>query len=191
MHRDKILEIAGSLEQALAAQGRLHGVEREVVQRENLIHALGEIRPTRHAEYALTVWFGTRYEPVQDMVHDYCLRRAGLPIMQFDHPLLALHRWCMPDTCRLLVFREQLEALATQLTGNSNGLNVVRGIYRCRGYSDGISPDEFREMIHPDNGLTDGESALFYNYLGERYCDSLPFTWCSTIAERATSSMLI
>jgi len=185
MYSDNLQQIAGTLEQALAAQGRLHGVEREMVQQENLIHALEEIKPARHAEYALAVWFGTRYEPVHDRVNEYCRRKEALPILQFDHPLLALHGWCMPETCRFLVFREQLEALAKQLTGKSDGRSVVRGVYRHCSLSDGISIEAFRVMIDPVNELSNDESTLFYNYLRERYGESLPYTWCSTIAEKA------
>jgi len=189
MDRGKIQEIAGALEQALAAQGHLHGIERETVQRENLIYALQEIRPVRHTEYALTVWFGTRFEPVQDKVSEYCLRRAGLPILQFDHPLLTLNGWCMPETCQFLVFREQLKVLAKKLTGKSDGRSVVRGVYQYCSLSDGISLEEFQVMIDPVNELSNVEISGFYDYLRAQYGESLPYTWCSTIAERALQTL--
>lgn len=175
--------LTAALEQALAAQDRLHGSIREEAQQANLIYAIQEIKPSSHTELALAVWAGSRCQPANIIVDEYCLRRTNLPPSLFDHPLLSLHGWCMPDTCRLLVFREQLEALAKQLTGNRDGRDVVRGIYQFEKSIKGISPVEFRKLINPANGLTAEEVTLFYDYIKERYAESLPYVWCSTIVE--------
>lgn len=185
METDNIQELAVAIERELKDQGCLYGVEREVVQRANLISALEEIRPTRHTEFAFAVWAGSQCEVTHHIIYEYCRRRSGFPSSLFDHPLLALEMWCMPDTCRLLVFREQLDTLGKQLTGNSVGRRVARGVYRFGGPSAGISPEKFRGMIDPQNGLSEGEITQFYDYINERYGESLPYAWCSTIAERA------
>lgn len=92
----------------------------------------------------------------------------------------------MPDTCRLLVFREQLETLVRQLTGGLDGQKVVRSISKFRGGDEhGISQNEFRAMVTPDNRLSDKEITLLYDYHGERFAESVPHIWCSTIAELA------
>ena len=104
--------LTAALEQVLAAQERLHGSVRDESQQSNLFYAFQEIRPNSHTELAFVVWAGSRCQPADSLVDEYCRRREGLPSILFDHPLLSLHGWCMPDTYRLLVFREQLEALA-------------------------------------------------------------------------------
>jgi hypothetical protein len=177
-----------ALEQALAAQDRMHGTVREESQQANLIYAMQEIRPANHTELAFVVWAGTRHGFSQPIVDDYCHRRAGLPSSLFDHPLLSLYGWCMPDTSRILVFREQLEALAKQLTGNRHGRDIVNGIYQNERSIRGISPLDFRGLIDPVNGLAEAEVSQFYDYLKERYAESLPYVWCSTIVERAVQT---
>lgn len=183
--RDKL---TATLEQALAAQDRLHGTVRGEAQQANLMYAIQEIRPKSHTELAFVVWAGTKRQPANSMVDEYCRRREGLPSMLFDHPLLSLHGWCMPDTYRMLVFREQLEALAKQLTGNRDGRDVVRGIYQFEKSIKGISPVEFRKLVDPANGLRAEVVTLFYEYIRERYPESLSYVWCSTIIERTHNS---
>lgn len=190
MSRNNQESMTRALEQALAAQDRLHGCTRNQIQQANLIHAVQRTMPASHTEYALAVWAGTRPAAADALVEEYCRRRDGSSSQLFDHPLLSLHGWCMPDTLRLLVFREQLEVLAKQLTGNRDGRGVVRGICRYEVAGKGISQAEFCGLVDPANGLSGGDIALFYDYIRERYAEALPFAWCFTIAERATSNMM-
>lgn len=208
MNKQSRYELTTKLERVLATQDRLHGAVRDEAQHANLIYALKEIRPGSHTEFALVVWAGTRHVPVHEIIEEYCLRRAdespgvcfynphditdkycrhrvGRSSRLFDHPLLSLHGWCMPDTYRLLVFREQLEALAKQLTGNRDGRDIVWRINQYEKSIKGISPMEFRKLIDPVNGLTAADVTLFYDYIRERYAASLPYVWCSTIVELA------
>jgi hypothetical protein len=185
VNKSSCKKLTEALEQALAEQDGLHGVVREETQQANLIYALQEIKPGSHTELALVVWAGTRYEPAHAIVEEYCLRRAGRSTSLFDHPLLSLQGWCMPDTCRILIFREQLEALVKQLTGNRDARSVLRGIYKHPVAEGCLSFATFQQLITPDNGLSDNDVRGFYVYLKERYAEALPYAWCSAIVERA------
>jgi hypothetical protein len=177
------------LERSLIEQDRMHGCTRDDIQRENLEYAFRKISPSTHTESAFVVWAGTRCQPVHDIVDEYCRRRLGLAPIMFDHDLLNLRVWCQPDTHRILIFREQLESLVNELTGRSDGQRVTYEIYRHETNGDSISLDKFASLIDADAyKLSHEEIAAFYHNIRDSYATSLPYTWCSTIVERAISA---
>ncbi len=154
-------------------------------QLDNLRYAVTKIEPQTHQEVAFVVSVGVSCQQLSHVVDEYVSRGRGGLISLPDHPLLALENWCVPDTRRLLVFREQMDSLFMELTD--------RWMHECRQLWHGvrarrISVDEFHEQLcEPHRSrLTVGETKMLYEsihlflHVGIR-----PYAWCSTISERA------
>ncbi|GFE60784.1 hypothetical protein [Geobacter sp. AOG2] len=188
MHEFNRNALLAGLESSLEEQGRLHGCTRNDVQRGNLKYAFQEVVPATHTEGAFVVWAGTRCQPAHDVVDEYCRRKAGQESRLFDHEVLSLKGWCQPDTQRILVFREQIESLVKELSGNGDGKTIANGIYRFCETGAGTSLDEFMGMVISKGELSAGVISDLYDYIKERYASSLPYAWCSTIVERALHS---
>ncbi|NJC87410.1 MAG: hypothetical protein FIB02_02590 [Desulfuromonas sp.] len=81
--------------------------------RKRIHQALVKIRPENHVERVFAFWCGL-YGRTSERDEYLRRRRGGKPALP-DHPLLDLSDWNMPDTCRLIVFEEQRDALFRKL----------------------------------------------------------------------------
>jgi hypothetical protein len=66
------------------------------------------------------------------LADEYVRRRDQEPSRLFDHPLLELRTWGLPDTRRILIFREQCVALVQELVGvgPEKAKTILFAIYR-------------------------------------------------------------
>jgi len=53
---------------------------------------------------------------MRHIIDEYARRKNGKKPKAPDHPILALKEWGLPDTQRILIFKEQVVALLKQLT---------------------------------------------------------------------------
>jgi hypothetical protein len=154
-------------------------------QIDNLKYAVTKIEPRTHQEIAFAVAIGMSGQKLSYVVDEYVSRRGGGPTSLPDHPVLELENWCLPDSHRLPIFREQMDSLFMELTGHwmRERKALWHGI-RTRK----VSVSEFHACFRdPHRSLfTAPEAEVLYEAihtflnLGMR-----PYAWCSTISERA------
>ena len=177
-----------NLEKVIVEYDRMHGDwPREDIQRENMEYAFRNISPSTHTDAAFVAWAGSRLQAVDDVVDEFCRRRAGLLPIMFDHDLLDLRIWCQPDTHRILIFREQIESLVSELTGKRLVQRLTFEIYRHEiGMKNSTSLDQFTSLIDRNkHNLSHEEITALYDYIKDRYGPSMSYLWCSTLVERA------
>jgi hypothetical protein len=170
-----------ALVRALGARAALHGAALEPEEVAGLDHALDVIRPRTHVEAAVCVRLAKPYSTAE-LVDEYVARRRGEPPRLPDHPALALERWGLPSTHRMLMFREQVEALFMELTrkGRVAALELQARIWRwqagldeLRAALDGV----WRDLSEPEL-----ERILEAIHL---YQGASLYAWCSAIVDRA------
>ena len=160
-----------------------------VVEQKNLKYAMNCIKPVKHQEFAFIVWCGHRPEPVTNWIDEYARRRAGEPSQLLDHPILDLTSWCVPESYRILVYREQFQALIKELTDvrdNARASEILTEMYRMPQRADA---DRFLQNIFSikwKEALSITESEFIACYIQDYYPRSLPYAYCSTIVERST-----
>lgn len=173
----------GKLMQSLAAQGSLHGVSMTQEEIDNLNYAYRVVKPATHTEAAFVVWAGSQLQSVTSLVDEYCRRRNSEPSQMFDHSTMKLKGWCRPDTHRILVYKEQFEALSQELTGRDVAYNIYQGEFDSTRYSfDRFCIDlkqEYKDSLNQDE--IDG----LYRHIKQMYRLTRPYSFCSTVAERA------
>lgn len=173
-----------ALTKAMNSDGRL---DRTEVDRQRLAYVYELMQPASHTECCIVVWAGFHENPDRTaLVKEYCRRRNHEPSGMFDHPALALESWHLPDTQRLLVFKEHLYCLVQELTGFSDGRKIVRGIYQGESHEH-IGFDAFLVMCTEAwrSELSVLELKSLYALIHDRFAVSLHYYWCSSIVENA------
>jgi hypothetical protein len=157
------------------------------MQIRNLDYAYDQINPTNHQEMAFVVACSMSEEPRNDVVDEYVRRREGKESLLPDHPLMALEEWAMPDTQRILIFKEQLQLLLKVLTGSENCVSL-KYLYRLTFQKDdmqdkfvGLLLEEWRKL------LTSEEITTIYKAFEYYFPKIRPYHWCSTMVTRATA----
>lgn len=178
-----------SLLSELEKQASLFQDTISVGQVENIKYAMNCIQPVRHQEYAFVVWCGTRPEPVTQWVDEFVRRRAGNLGQMPDYSMLNLSRWCVPESYRIPVYREQFQALIKELTGNGSpakASDVLTEIYQSKIQGKG-SYDYFHDLLNDTwkNALTETDKVQLFEIIQDSYPRSSKYAWCSTIVERA------
>lgn len=154
-------------------------------QVDNLKYAVTKIEPKTHQEIAFVVAIGMSGQKLSYLVDEYVSRRNGGPVSLPDHSILALEGYCLPDTQRLPIYREQVNALFLELIDHamSERKMLWQGM-RVRKVSVSEFHEHLREPYH--SRLTEVETIALYEAMhiflnvGMR-----PYAWCSTITERA------
>lgn len=165
-------------------QGRMHDQEMSDQVRENLRYACLTVRPRSHDELAFVAAIGPRWMSYRDLADEYVRRRSGLPPSFYDHPLLELRGWGMPETYRILIYREQLLTLINELTGMSKRDSITLFYKYLQGRA-GIPPLESMATESQRNALTSQDFRMFERMIREYGVRSMPYTWCSAMASRA------
>jgi len=150
--------------------------------KDNLIYAYRKIKPRNHQETAFVVACGSQVLPVRYLVDDYVRRRSGSPTALPDHHLLLLQGWGLPESHRILIFREQLISLLEELTGQS-GEHVNRLFSGLLRNTMAISAAVLNEKYR--NELTQWDISMLNKAFLCYAPFSRPYAWCSTMAERA------
>jgi len=157
------------------------------MQISNLDYAYDQINPANHQEMAFVVACSMSKEPRNDVVDEYMRRREGKESLLPDHPLMALETWAMPDTQRVLIFKEQLQALLKILTGSEYSVSLLQ-LYRLTFQKDnlhekfvGLLLEEFRKR------LTRKEITTIYEAFEYYFPKIRSYYQCSTMVTRATA----
>jgi hypothetical protein len=171
---------------ALNNQNRKRGCPIEPEQVENLSYAYHAVNPRTFTEMSLVIWAGIQMhsEITVPYINEYCRRRSGAAPQMFDHPVLALENYCVPDTHRVLVFREQFDLLGYKLTKRNIATELFKG--KC-------SSEMFNELLLPTykESLTKKEKRRLIQYIVSGYGFSRTYTWCATLVEQALANKLI
>lgn len=162
---------------------RSHDCGMDERQKANLRYAFSKIEPSNHLEETIAVACGVSCMTELDVVDDYVRRKNEEAPQLPDHPVFALAAWAVPDTRRLLVFREQVEALLGELTGTSlrEGRELCKKILKPgieKSELIAMLSDKYREMDPREIGAI-CDAALFYAPY------TISYQWCSTIVDRA------
>jgi len=189
---EKFIPSCEQLEFALAEQHKTAGMvcDFDSCTRETLRFAYSAVTPQTHTEAAFVAWSAGIDEGRKIMIEEYCRRRRSESALLFDHPILEMKHIPLPYTQRLLVFREQIDVLASELTGTSPRDSIAFQIYRA-GIDDIstriIGRGDFRDMVTEEyrHALTDNDIDQLYDLIQTNYRVSLPYWYCSGIVERA------
>ena len=162
---------------------REHDSRMDEREKANMSYAFSKIEPSNHLEEAIAVACGVSCMTELGVVDDYVKRKNGEAPQLPDHPVFALKAWAVPDTRRLLIFREQVEALLGELTGTSlrEGRALCKKLLKPGIEKHELSAmlrDTYREMNPRDIGMI-CDAALFYAPY------TISYQWCSTIIDRA------
>lgn len=161
----------------------LHDDVLHEVQKANLAYAFNKINPSNHVEEAIAVTCSTSYQPVYHIVDEYVRRKNREKPLLPDHPVMMLKAWGVPDTYRMLIFREQINALLAELTGSSvgYGTRMYKEIMLC-----GVTEQRLTALLskkYYDFGTKDikviYDAVCYYGPLAK------PYTWCSSMVSRA------
>ena len=155
---------------------------------ENLSYGLDRIKPANHQELAFIVACGTYHHSssMRHIIDEYARRKDGKKPKTPDHPILALKEWGLPDTQRILIFKEQVVALFRQLTGCAewgwqqkyriltlakDGIWKFLRVIMVNPYQRELSDEEVKDIC---------EAIIYTKYKWK------PYAWCSTIVTRAS-----
>lgn len=172
-----------NLKRALCDQDRRWAGYTDPEQIENLIYAYHAVKPWTFTETALVVWAGSQFQSAAPIIDEYCRRRRKEPPQLFDHPVLALTDWRQPQTRRILVFREQLERLALELTGRDIARDIYQSVVAGREYNF----EKFCKQLRPTykDVLSGEEKKELYRYLQTMYGPARHYSWCASLVEQA------
>jgi|GEM_PF-1916462 len=152
-------------------------------QKANLVYAFININPSYHLEEAIAVACSMSYQPTCHIVDEYVRRKKGEASRLPDHPVMRVKAWGVPDTYRVLIFREQINALLAEMTGSSleYGKQICNEMmigevkennfasFLCEKYQS-FNRDEIKAIY---------DAVLYYAPTGR------PYTWCSSMVDRA------
>lgn len=154
-------------------------------QIENLSYGFDRIKPANHQELAFIVACGTYPSSMRHIIDEYARRKNGKKPKAPDHPILALKEWGLPDTQRILIFKEQVVALFKQLTccaewGWQQKYRILMmedtswkflKVIMIHDYQRELSDEEVKDIC---------EAIIYTKYKWK------PYAWCSTMVTRAS-----
>lgn len=150
----------------------------------NFNYAYYNLRPTSHVEMAIIVCLSIRPIPIMMFVDEYVMRRDTGVAFFPDHYVFGIEPISMPDTKRIIIFKEQIVALYRELSGMSLSKRetMERGFRRneinIEIFYDNLS--KYYKSIFSDNDVHAIYHAIeFYYKFGFR-----PYVYCSTVASR-------
>jgi len=151
-----------------------------------------KMAPSTHIEAAIFAAIAERAryprlnELQTEIVEEYVRRRNGNRPLMPDHPTLSLEGLGMPETYRLLIFREQVTKLMETLTHlPSDKSDRLRKDLMTRKIN--VTSAQFKELVSPDyKDLTDKDyDVIDWNLNVFICCFGLSYVWASTMVSRA------
>jgi hypothetical protein len=167
---------------ALAEQGEKHGCRLVQENIENLTYAYHAVNPGTSTETALVIWAGSQFQSAVPLIDEYCRRRRSEPPQIFDHPVMSLTGWCQPQSHRVLVFREQLERLALELTGRNCAKDVYQSVEIDRGYDFTMFSQQLRPAYKET--LSGEVQKDLYQHMQTMYGSARQYSWCASLVEQ-------
>lgn len=178
-----------SLIKVLKEDAEKHDIEWFNEQSDNLIYAVEYIRPSNHQELAFVVACGLQVESFEHIVDEFVRRRTGGKVLLPDHPFLAMEIEAVPESQRIIIYKEQIISILLKLTTYSRRycLELYMRLLRTKYEMDDFSKKDLAEIVCEEyrTQLNDKElgviyDAILYNIQGNRY-----YYLCSTLATRA------
>ena len=187
-----------SLENELAKQSQLLGIERDSRQCDNLWNGFKEVQPISFTDLAFVVWCGEQQESVADVAREYRSRRDSGAFAKDYYPFISLQYKAVPDSRGLYVFREEFSVLIQESLGllsRRHAADITYQMYaRLLNTRTMITRDNFQETVSDlisVNSLEQAGIDKMYNlflFINKEYGKSFSFTYCATIADRACSA---
>jgi len=173
-----------ALIQVMKDQASKHDYTIYPEQINNLSYAFKKIKPANHQEMAFAVAYSGPIYSQKYVVDEYLRRKNGKQSKGPDHPILALDNWCVPNTYRIIIFKEQIHALCGEVTNYS--LTPHR-LWVGINYKT-IELNDFHELLNDEyrNQLSKDEVKIIFeaiSYVGQGGCRL--YSWCSSIVSRA------
>lgn len=179
-----------SLIKVINEQGRYNDYKMWQTEINNLTYAFENIRPTTHQELAFVVACGSQIMPYTHIVDEYIRRKKGYVSQLPDHPILTLNAYCVPDTQRILVFKEQILALLRELSGWGNQ-RVNELLYNLGKPGDSdilFNKDNFISFLNEKyrRQFSSNEIDIIHKILNYYVPHRISYFSCSTMASRGT-----
>ena len=152
-------------------------------QKANFLYAFDKIKPLNHLEETIAVACSMSCQPVCDMVDEYIRRKHGISSRLPEIPIHSLNNWGVPDTYRVLIFRDQINALISEITGQTlrashNICNeIMCGHIKDTDFASYLS-DKY-QWFSRDDVTAVYDAVVYFAPTGR------PYTWCSTMVDRA------
>jgi len=173
------------LTQVMKEQEAKHDCTMLPGQINNLTYAFKQIKPACHQDMAFVVACSMSFYSMKHVIDEYSRRKNGEQSKAPDHPVLALEKWGVPNTYRILIFKEQIHALFRELIVNTPP-NIIRLWYdilnktiNCEDFYE-LLTEKYRNQLSKDEVKIICEALLYVTRGGCR-----PYTWCSAMASRA------
>lgn len=173
-----------SIIQVMKEEGARYNCLMPIEQINNLAYAFNKIKPALHEEMAFVVACCMAPHSLKYAVDEYSRRKNGKQSKGPDHPILALEEWCVPNTRRILIFKEQMQALWGEVT-NRPPLSMMRLWQEVNNKTIGLN--DFHELLTEKyrNQLSKDEVKIIYEAISYIPSGFRPYTWCATIVSRA------
>lgn len=180
----------------LDEQGALYDCPRFTPRQKKFLAKIFEMMaPSTHVEAAIFAAFSERaHNPglksrQTEIIEEYVRRREGGKPLMPDHSILSFEGLGMPQTYRILVFREQvtklMEALTSLPSDKSDRLRkdlLARRINVTSAQFRGLVSPEHKDLKKRDYAVIDWNLNVFISYFG------LSYVWASTMVSRAEKS---
>jgi hypothetical protein len=154
-------------------------------EEENLRYAYEQINPQNHQELAFIVACGSHVKPLAHIVDEYVRRRKGEESLLPDAEMAPAIVTGVPDTQRILIFKEQLISLVDELTSLDGAYNqmIFEKILNKEETLDIFIAESllpiYRDHFERDYVKSLYDAILYYGPICRSY------VWCSTVANRA------
>ena len=184
--------LINNLIKVLNEQGSYYGWEIDEVNISNIKYAVEKIKPSNHQALAFVVACGDQDQSSMHIVDEYVRRKKGKISILPDHPVLILEDWGLPDTQRMLIYREQVEALIEDLTNlgrpSSKFFSLENKLRLAEHFSGKFVYNKLVEELNEyyQKRLSDNEIEIIYQALVFYIKIKRPYVWCSTMATRAS-----
>jgi len=185
-------KLTNAITNVLKDQATLHDDFMQEGQIKNLNYAINKIAPANHQELAFSVACSMSAISAKPIIDEYVRRKkGGKPILP-DHQILNLCAWCVPDTQRILIFKEQANALIKELSGKNGewySREVIMGVW---GWKGNLNIQEFKDIIADNHRkqLNDNEIKIIYEaILYMKHFGYRSYTWCSAIVSKTQTQL--
>jgi hypothetical protein len=150
----------------------------------NIKYAFEVLKPEDHQDLAFIV-ATCGFTPMKHLIDEYKRRKNGQRSLYPDHPVLELTEYGVPNTYRIIVYDEQLEALFQEIIQDASKEKIWEDLW----FNKNKSRIDLRKcLLEPYRSeLSDCEVRNIWdamNYFRLKWIPS--YTFCSTIVNRAS-----
>ncbi|MFC1670050.1 hypothetical protein ACFL20_06615 [Spirochaetota bacterium] len=160
-------------------------------QIDNLRYAIDKICPENHDEMTFAVACSIPFSPMNYVVDEYTRRKNGKNPSGPDHPILELKKWGVPNTMKIIVFKEQLKSLMREVIDYDKcDHSPISFSWSIK--TNKLTINEFYEMINEKYKIELDKTEVKTIYCAISYfyhSGVIPYAWCSSMVNRAFGLM--